>query len=76
MLAQAPQKKPEYERGADGRWHFENPRAHGNDIAGKLKEWLWSDAPNLPRDTVNGAWPWGRTSRFTLSTRSKGDECF
>lgn len=57
MLAQAPQKKPEYERGADGRWHFENPRAHGNDIAGKLKEWLWNDAPNVPRDTVNGAWP-------------------
>lgn len=55
-LAQAPQNKPEYESGAGGRWHFENPRAHGNDIAGKLKEWLWNDAPNLPRDTVNGAW--------------------
>lgn len=46
-----------YGHGADGRWHFENPRANGNDIAGKLKEWVWNDLPNLPRDTVNGAWP-------------------
>lgn len=59
MLAETPHKKPDYERGPDGRWHFENPRAHGDDLAGKLKEWLWNDAPNLPRDTVNGAWTVG-----------------
>lgn len=60
IIAQLPQNKPEYERGDDGRWHFENPRAHGNDIAGKLKEWLWNDAPNLPGDIakplINAVW--------------------
>lgn len=59
IIAQMPQKQPKYERGADGKWHFENPRAHGNDLAGKLKEWAWNDAPNLPRDSVNSAWSAG-----------------
>lgn len=43
--------------GDDGRWHFQNPRLKpGQDIAGELKEWLWNDMPNLPRETVNGTW--------------------
>ena len=47
--------------GADGRWHFQNPRVKpGQDIAGAIKEWIWNDAQNLPGDVakgaINGAW--------------------
>lgn len=68
-----PQEQPQEQGlGADGRWHFQNPRVKpGQDIAGAIKEWIWNDAKNLPgevaqavsempgnlaKNAVNGAW--------------------
>ena len=49
-----PQEQPQEQGlGADGRWHFQNPRVKpGQDIAGAIKEWIWNDAKNLPGEVA------------------------
>jgi hypothetical protein len=49
-----PQEQPQEQGlGADGRWHFQNPRVKpGQDIAGAIKEWIWNDAKNLPNEVA------------------------
>jgi hypothetical protein len=49
-----PQEQPQEQGlGADGRWHFQNPRVKpGQDIAGAIKEWIWNDAKDLPGEVA------------------------